>query len=95
MAGTDYFDSTSEAIERFARATVAGEASEAGRAVRLFYAVRDGWRYDPFKLRLAREEYVASNVHAAGHGYCITKAILLTAAARAAGFQPRSGWRTS
>jgi transglutaminase-like putative cysteine protease len=53
--------------------------------VRLFYAVRDGWRYDPFKLRLDREAYVASSVHAAGHGYCITKAILLVAAARAAG----------
>ena len=91
LAATGYFDTASEAIERFARATVAGEPSEAGRAVKLFYAVRDGWRYDPFKLRLVREEYVASNVHAAGHGYCVTKAILLTAAARAAGIPAAIG----
>jgi transglutaminase-like putative cysteine protease len=85
LARTGYFDTTSEPIERFARETVAGETSETGRAVKLFYAVRDGWRYDPFKLRLDPADYVASNVHAAGHGYCVTKAILLVAAARAAG----------
>ena len=85
LACTAYFDSTSETLQRFAGETVAGETSATGKAVRLFYAVRDGWRYDPFKLRLDREAYVASGVHAAGHGYCITKAILLVAAARAAG----------
>jgi transglutaminase-like putative cysteine protease len=91
LAGSTYFDCTSEGIQRFARETVAGEAADTGKAVRLFYAVRDGWRYDPFKLRLDRAEYVASNVHAAGHGYCITKAILLVAAARAAGIPAAIG----
>jgi len=59
--------------------------------VRLFYAIRDGWRYDPFKLRLDRDAYAASAVHAAGYGYCITKAILLVAAARAAGIPAAIG----
>jgi transglutaminase-like putative cysteine protease len=59
--------------------------------VKLFYAVRDGWRYDPFSLRLAPEEYVATNVLAAGRGYCITKAILLVAAARAVGIPAAIG----
>ena len=91
LARTAYFDSASEAIKRFASETVAGETAEAGKAVRLFYAVRDGWRYDPFKLRLDPADYVASNVHAARHGYCITKAILLVAAARAAGIPAAIG----
>jgi transglutaminase-like putative cysteine protease len=85
LARTAYFDCGSETLQRFARERVAGETSAIGKAVRLFYAVRDGWRYDPFKLRLDRDGYVASSVHAAGHGYCVTKAILLVAAARTAG----------
>jgi len=85
LASTRYFDCDSAPIREFARAATAGAASDRDRAVKLFYAVRDGWRYDPFCLRLTPEEYVASNVHAAGRGYCITKAILLVAAARAAG----------
>jgi len=91
LARTGYFDTASEAIQGFTRETVAGEATATGKAVRLFYAVRDGWRYDPFRLRLERGEYVASRVHAAGHGYCVTKAILLVAAARAAGIPAAIG----
>jgi transglutaminase-like putative cysteine protease len=91
LAPSAYFDAASEVLQRFARDTVAGETSASGKAVRLFYAVRDGWRYDPFKLRLERAEYVASNVHAAGHGYCVTKAVLLVAAARAAGIPAAIG----
>jgi transglutaminase-like putative cysteine protease len=91
LASTAYFDAASASIRRFADETVAGEGSASGKAVRLFYAVRDGWRYDPFKLRLDPSDYVASAVHAAGYGYCIPKAILLVAAARAAGIPAAIG----
>jgi transglutaminase-like putative cysteine protease len=91
LASTVYFDAASERIQRFADETVAGEGSASGKAVRLFYAVRDGWRYDPFKLRLDPADYVASAVHAAGYGYCIPKAILLVATARAAGIPAAIG----
>jgi hypothetical protein len=63
----------------------AGESTPVGRAIRLFYAVRDGWRYDPFSMRLIPDAYVASRVLKATAAYCIPKAILLAAAARAAG----------
>ena len=91
LASTRFLDAASEPIQRFARETVTGEAGEVARAVKLFYAVRDGWRYDPYSLRLRPEEYVASNVLAAGFGYCIPKAILLVAAARAAGIPAAIG----
>jgi transglutaminase-like putative cysteine protease len=91
LASTRFFDCESEPLRRFAHATTAGAGSELDRAVKLFYAVRDGWRYDPFGVRLVPEEYVASNVLAAGRGYCITKAILLVAAARAAGIPAAIG----
>ncbi len=91
LGATAYFDSASEIIRGFARDTVAGERSDVGKAVKLFYAVRDGWRYDPFRLRLEPEDYVASRVHGAGYGYCIPKAILLVAAARASGIPSAIG----
>ena len=69
----------------FAERAAAGETSAIGRAVRLFYAVRDGWRYDPFSIRLDPRRYVASNVLKARGVFCIPKAVLLTAAVRAAG----------
>jgi transglutaminase-like putative cysteine protease len=91
LASTRFLDCASEPVRRFAREATAGAASDVDRAVKLFYAVRDGWRYDPFSVRLTPEEYVASNVLAAGRGYCITKAILLVAAARAVGIPSAMG----
>ena len=91
LASTRFLDSAAEPIKRFVREASAGEASDLGKAVKLFYAVRDGWRYDPFAVRLDPEDYVASNVLAAGRGFCITKAILLVTAARSAGIQAAIG----
>jgi transglutaminase-like putative cysteine protease len=53
------------------------------RAVRLFQFVRDRISYE-FKAKLDEEDYIASNVLAAGMGFCVQKAVLLCALARAA-----------
>jgi len=62
-----------------------------GRAVRLFYAVRDRIRYDPYRISLADDAYKASNVLAAGYGWCVSKAGLLAACARVAGIASAVG----
>jgi len=63
----------------------AGDMPPRQAAIALFYAVRDGWRYDPWNVSADPEHYRASHVLAreprAGH--CIDKAVLLAAAARA------------
>lgn len=62
------------------------------RAVSLYYAVRDGIRYNPF-LDFSREEtFRASQCIAAGEGFCIGKAALLAACARADGIPARVGF---
>ncbi|OGA13794.1 MAG: hypothetical protein A3G25_08810 [Betaproteobacteria bacterium RIFCSPLOWO2_12_FULL_63_13] len=91
LESTRFFDWTTESVRRFAEKSIGAETSELGRATKLFYAVRDGWRYDPFSMRLTPEIYVASNVLNAKAGYCIPKAILLVAAARAVGIQTGIG----
>lgn len=61
-------------------------------AIRLFLAVRDGLRYNPYRVSLRREDYVASRILARDPqlgGHCIDKALILAAAARASGIPAR------
>ncbi|HMM55215.1 MAG TPA: transglutaminase domain-containing protein [Candidatus Desulfobacillus sp.] len=91
LAGARFIDSDNPAIRRFAQEVVAGASSDIEKAVRLFYRVRDGWRYDPFTMSLDPAPYVASNVLQAKAAFCLPKAVLLAAAARAAGIPAAIG----
>lgn len=85
LAPTEFLDCASEAVRRFASASVGDAAGDVEKAVRLYYAVRDGIRYDPYSIRANRAIFVASNVLAVRTAFCIPKANLLAAAARATG----------
>lgn len=61
-------------------------------AVRLYYAVRDGFRYNPWRVLFTPEAFTASGVllrDRAEGAHCIDKANLLGAAARALGIPSR------
>ena len=60
--------------------------------MRLYYAVRDGLRYDPYNTPMKREAYRASTTLGAGHGYCVNKAGLMAAVCRAVGIPARVGY---
>ena len=79
-------------VVAFAARATAGAGSEREKAVALFYAVRDGIRYDPYRVSADPETYRASAVLQAGTAYCIPKAVLLCAAGRAAGLTARLGF---
>ena len=85
LTSARFLDCDSQAVRDFAQSVTAGERTPVGRAIKLFYAVRDRWRYDPFSMRLTPDAYIASHVLQTTAAYCIPKAILLAAAARAAG----------
>jgi transglutaminase-like putative cysteine protease len=91
LASAVFIDSDAPAIREFAAQASAGETKDIGRAVKLFYKVRDGWRYDPFSIRLDPEAYVASRFLKESAGYCLPKAILLAALARAVGIPSAVG----
>jgi transglutaminase-like putative cysteine protease len=91
---TWFIDSEHPAIVDFARQAIGDERDETGRALRLFYAVRDGLRYSAYGIRLDRASFRASDTLASGRGMCITKACLLAATARAAGIPCRLGFAT-
>lgn len=88
---TFFIDSDHPAVAAFAREATAGAASDREKAVKLFYAARDGIRYDPYSIRPDQESYKASTVLAEGKGFCIPKAVLLAAAARAVGIPSAIG----
>jgi len=91
LRATSFLDCDHAAVRAFARGATEDAKEPVERAVKLFYAVRDGIRYDPFAVRLEPEQYVASAVLAAGRAYCLPKAILLAAAARASGIPAAIG----
>lgn len=91
LAATRFFDINDVALRTAVTAVCAGALDDTERAVRLFYWVRDGWRYDPFAVTMSADAHVASHVLAADRGYCVSKALLLCAAARAAGIPSAIG----
>jgi transglutaminase-like putative cysteine protease len=86
-----YIDSDHPAVTAFARQRVRG-ATEVERAVSLYYAVRDEIRYNPFLDFTSESAYRASTCLEAGEGFCVGKAALLAACARAEGIPARVGF---
>lgn len=91
LAATEFINHQHPAVMAFALANATGETARE-KAVSLYYAVRDGFRYDPYRLDLTPTGMTASAVLANGHGWCVSKAILLAAAARAIGIPARLGF---
>lgn len=85
-------DSDAPAVRAFTARVTEGAASARERAVRLFYAVRDEIRYDPYGVVLTPEYLRATSVLERGTGFCVAKAVVLAAGARAVGIPARLGF---
>ena len=84
-----FVDSDAPAVVAFARHAAGGRVDPRERAVALYYAVRDGVTYTPYCDFRSPDTYRASAVLAKGAGFCVGKAALLAAVARAAGIPAR------
>ncbi len=62
------------------------------KAVELFYAVRDDFRYNIHDVNIEAEELKASTLVKRGYGYCVEKANLLAATCRVVGVPSRLGF---
>ncbi len=88
----EYVDSGAPNIVAFARKVCEGATDDIARAVRLYYAIRDGIVYTPYVDFKSPETFRASACLARGSGFCVAKAALLAAAARASGIPARVGF---
>lgn len=87
-----FVDSDNPAIVAFATRVAGAARDSIDAAVRLYYAVRDEIRYEPYMPYGEADTYRASAVLTQGRGYCVGKAALLAAAARARGIPARLGF---
>jgi len=86
---TEFLNFDNETVREFAEKNTVGAKTEKEKAVALYYAVRDGFQYDPYVLDLRKEGLKASNLLTRKRGYCVEKAILLAASARAVNIPSR------
>ena len=92
LRATDVLDADHPAVRAFAAAACGDAVAPTDRAVRLYYAVRDGLLYDPYSADVSVAGLRASVVLERGRGYCVAKAGVLAAVARAAGIPARPGF---
>lgn len=92
LAKTEFLDWGHPRVRDYAEAAAGNATDLRERAVRLYYAVRDGIRYDPYSFRLHRGHFKASEIAARDRDYCVPKAVLLAAGARALGIPSRVGF---
>jgi len=86
-----FVDSDHPAVIDFANKNGTG-TTEREKAVSLYYAVRDRIRYNPFQNFTLDDTYRASACIEQGSGWCVPKAALLAACARAIGIPARVGY---
>lgn len=84
-APTFFIDSDHPAIQQWAHEVIGDAQSDIEKAIRLYNDVRDGIFYNPYRVKLKRDELKASATLARGRAFCVPKAILMAAGARAVG----------
>lgn len=86
---TEFLDFEQKSVREFAEKNSVDAITNKEKAVKLYYAVRDGFQYNPYILDLRRDGLKASDLLKRNHGYCVEKAVLLAACARAVGVPSR------
>lgn len=92
LESTFFLDWESESVQLFTASAVGDATEPLDVAARIFAAVRDRVWYDPYSVSDDPVHYRASYVATARSAYCVPKAVLLTAVARAAGIPSRLGF---
>ncbi len=92
LSPTYYIESEHPEVISFANQNVKKNQTDLEKAVSLYYAVRDGIRYNPYSIEPVKESMKASSVLKKGDGYCVAKAVLLAACARSQQIPARLGF---
>jgi transglutaminase-like putative cysteine protease len=89
---TQVIESMHADVIEFTRHHCESVDSSVNRAVKLYYAIRDGIRYDPYRIDLTIAGMRASKTLSDRRGWCVAKAVLLAACCRSVGIPARLGF---
>lgn len=89
LEATPIIDCESTSIKGRAQSLTIKLQTVPEKAKSIFYFVRDEIKYNPFLRKLLIEDFQASTVLDRREGYCVQKAVLLAALARASGIPAR------
>jgi transglutaminase-like putative cysteine protease len=92
LKSTFVIDSDSKIVQETASLLTEKRNSQKEKAKELFYFVRDEIKYNPYLSFCSIEHYRSSETLQRGAGFCIQKAVVLTALARAIGIPARLGF---
>lgn len=79
---TDFLDYKTSEIQQVISGFNSNQLTDKQKAIQIYLKVRDGWRYNPYKLCFEKECYKASTIAKKDEGHCIEKSILLAACLR-------------
>lgn len=83
LEATDLLDADNPSVKSYAERITDGARIDMQKAVRIYYKVRDGWKYNPYNVNMKPEALRASNILTQKEGHCLDKAILMIALLRA------------
>ncbi|MDP9867043.1 MULTISPECIES: transglutaminase-like domain-containing protein [Streptosporangium] len=87
---TEFLDHESSTVREFvSRALGDAELGPNEKAIKLYYAVRDGIRYEVYGSDLSRAGLKASAIIDRGSGFCVHKSLVYATALRAVGIPSR------
>jgi transglutaminase-like putative cysteine protease len=92
LAPTFYLDHQHAVVQAYVAKYTKATDTPKEKAVKLYYAIRDDFKYNPYNISLEPEHFKASYLLQRPEGYCIEKAVTLAACARAAGLPSRLGF---
>ena len=89
LLSTYFIDAESEIITNCANELVKEQENDVEKAKAIFYWTRDKIFYDPYSFSPSKGDYKASRIVKKGKGWCVQKAVVLAALARAIGIPAR------
>jgi len=92
LQATPTIDFNHESVQTYTSEHAGNSGNQTDQAISLYYAIRDGIRYNPYKFDLSVNGLKASTTIEAGEAWCVPKAVLLAACCRAKGIPARLGY---
>ena len=86
---TFFMDSDRSEVVAYTQKAIGNAKTDIEKGIRLYYAVRDDIRYNPYDVNMNPEGFRASETLRKGETWCVPKAVLLAACARVAGIPSR------